>query len=188
MFPRRRAWQSRTSRSSRSPCDNDLQRIARRYRRGNRSFPRKRESPFYSLAPVRCVQPNSGEMVAMMISARFAAAIAGAVYLISAASPAAEPDRVDLRIEVFGFAGLHVLTNRTSVAASADQYAIAMDLDTRGIASIFVDLTSHSEVRGRIGRDFDPQAYRADVHRNGIDHSYRIDYRTDGAVATAWKP
>src|SRR5271157_2280131 len=131
-------------------------------------------------------------MIAIKTSACFAASAAIAAAMLfspgSSPAPAAEPDRVDLRIEVFGFAGLHVLTNRTSVAASADQYAIAMDLDTRGIASVFVDLTSHSEVRGRMGRDFVPQQYHADVHRNGVDHSYRIDYRADGAQATAWKP
>ncbi len=105
-------------------------------------------------------------------------------------SPAlTEPDRVDLRIEVFGFAGFHILTNRTSVAASGDQYSIAMDLDTRGIARVFVDLTSHSEVRGRIGGNAaQPEAYRGDVHRNGVDRSYRVDYRQEGAVATVWKP
>src|SRR5437870_3991222 len=99
-----------------------------------------------------------------MISARLAALAAiSTATLISPGSSQAltEPDRVDLRIEVYGFAGFHVLTNRTSVAASGDQYSIAMDLDTRGIARVFVDLTSHSEVRGRIGSDAaHPEAYR----------------------------
>ena len=63
-----------------------------------------------------------------------------------AGSAGAEVDPVELRIEVYGFAGFHVLTNRTRVAASGDRYTIATDLDTRGIASVFVDLTSHSEV------------------------------------------
>ena len=31
-----------------------------------------------------------------------------------------------------------------------------MDLDTRGLASIFVNLTSHSEVRGEFGRGRSP--------------------------------
>src|SRR5205807_10061227 len=118
------------------------------------------------------------------------AAITTAILFSPHSSPAlTEPDRIDLRIEVYGFAGFHLLTNRTSVAASADQYSIAMDLDTRGIASVFVDLRSHSEVRGRIGRDAaHPEAYRGDVRRNGVDRSYRVDYRAEGAVARVWKP
>jgi len=81
---------------------------------------------------------------------------------------------------------LHVLTNHTRVATSPDRYAITMDLDTRGLASVFVDLTSHSQVQGRIVADaVHPEAYRGDVRRNGIDHHYRVDYRPDGAVVTA---
>jgi len=84
-------------------------------------------------------------------------------------------------VEIFGFAGLHVLTNRTTVDETADRYTISMDLDTRGLASVFVDLTSHSEVHGRLGRDASyPDAYRADVRRNGADRHYGLDI-----VATA---
>jgi hypothetical protein len=105
------------------------------------------------------------------------------------AAPAQESDPVALRIEIYGFAGFHVLTNRTSVAASGDRYTIAMDLDTRGIASIFVDLTSHSEVRGRLTPDaVHPDGYHADVRRNGDDRHYRIDYRADGTVASDQTP
>jgi hypothetical protein len=81
---------------------------------------------------------------------------------------------VELRIEVYGFAGFHVLTNRTRVASSGDRYTIATDLDTRGIASIFVDLNSHSEVRGRLTHDAArPEAYHGDLLRNGADRHYR---------------
>jgi hypothetical protein len=128
-----------------------------------------------------------------MIFARAAllSAIAAALLLIPGASPtrAAEADRVDARFEIFGIAGLHVLTNRTTVDESADGYAIAMDLDTRGLASVFVDLTSHSEVRGRLTRDAShPDAYRADVRRNGEHRHYGLDYRGDGAVNNASAP
>ena len=92
-----------------------------------------------------------------MIFARFTlpAAIAAMAFVTlgALAAPAQESDPVALRIEVYGFAGFHVLTNRTRLATSDDRYTIAMDLDTRGIASVFVDLTSHSEVRGRLSRD-----------------------------------
>jgi len=76
-----------------------------------------------------------------MLIARFSILPAIALSLIGAivalAAPAQESAPVELRIEVYGFAGFHVLTNRTSVAASGDRYSIATDLDTRGIASVF---------------------------------------------------
>ena len=82
-----------------------------------------------------------------------------------------------------------MLTNRTRVVASGDRYTIATDLDTRGIASVFVDLTSHSEVHGKLVKDgIQPAGYRSEVRRNGTERSYRIDYRTDGSVASAQTP
>ena len=128
-----------------------------------------------------------------MIFARFAlpAAIAAMAFVTlgALAAPAQESDPLELRIEVYGFAGFHVLTNRTRVVASGDRYTIATDLDTRGIASIFIDLNSHSEVRGRLTHDAArPEAYHGDVLRNGADRHYRIDYRTDGTVASDQTP
>ncbi len=129
----------------------------------------------------------------MIIFARSAcyAGIAALVVLGSGAlkAPAAEPDRVDARFEIFGFAGLHVLTNRTTVEESADRYAIAMDLDTRGLASVFVDLTSHSQVSGKLAsKAVLPEFYRSEVRRNGADRHYRVDYRGDGSVLNASLP
>src|SRR5271165_788573 len=104
-------------------------------------------------------------------------------------APAGEADRIEARIEIFGFAGVHVLTNRTTVEEAGDRYSIAMDLDTRGLARVFVDLTSHSEVHGRLARDTArPDVYRAEVRRNGIDRSYGLDFRSDGAVINASTP
>src|ERR1700741_3391837 len=125
-----------------------------------------------------------------MIFARFAllAAVAATAFVTlgALAAPAQESDPVALRIEVYGFAGFHVLTNRTRLSASTDRYTIAMDLDTRGIASVFVDLNSHSEVHGRLVKDaVQPAGYHAEVRRNGTERSYKIDYRTDGSVASA---
>src|SRR5713101_5135588 len=116
------------------------------------------------------LRPARREMIAFMIFFRFAllAAIAAALLSMPGTlmAPAAEVDRVDARFEIFGFAGFHVLTNRTTVQEIGDRYAIAMDLDTRGLASMFVDLTSHSEVHGGFTRDtLRPEAYRADVRR-----------------------
>src|SRR5260370_23690380 len=68
-----------------------------------------------------------------MISRRAALLPAIAVAFLSISSgsiKAAEADRVDARFEIFGFAGLHVLTNRTTVDETADRYTISMDLDT----------------------------------------------------------
>jgi len=98
-------------------------------------------------------------------------------------------DRVDARFEIFGFAGLHVLTDRTTVMETANQYVIATDLDTRGLARVFVDLTSHSEVDGRFtsGKPY-PFNYRAGVRRNGVYRQYGLDYRGDGAVNVSPPP
>ena len=124
-----------------------------------------------------------------MIFARFA--IAAALLLSGGAftASASEADRVDARFEVFGLAGLHVLTNRTSVAEAGNRYAIAMDLDTRGLASVFVDLTSHSEAHGALaGETLRPEAYRADVRRNSVDRHYGLDYQGDGTVINSSTP
>lgn len=126
-------------------------------------------------------------MVAIMILARFLplAAIAFAFVFAPALlqAPAAEVDRLDARFEIYGFAGFHVLTNRTTVREVGDRYAITMDLDTRGLASVFVDLTSHSEVHGELTRAAaHPEAYRSDVRRNGVERHYAVDYRRDGSV------
>src|SRR5947209_19283816 len=104
-------------------------------------------------------------------------------------APAAETDRVYARFEIFGFAGFHVLTNHTTIQEIGDRYAITMDLDTRGLASVFVDLTSHSEVQGELAKGTArPQAYRADVRRNGAERHYALDYGRDGSVKSASAP
>jgi hypothetical protein len=101
----------------------------------------------------------------------------------------AEPDQVEARIEIYGFAGFHVMTTRTKVEESGDRYVVTMDLDTRGLASIFVDMTSHSQVYGRFaGAAARPGAYHADVRRNGVEREYEVDYRGDGTVVNASAP
>ena len=132
-------------------------------------------------------------MVRIMILPRLASLAVIAVALLFAPgasrAPAGETDRVYARFEIFGFAGFHVLTNRTTIQQIGDRYAIAMDLDTRGLASVFVDLTSHSEVRGELARGaVRPEAYRADVRRNGAERHYAVDFRRDGSVANAATP
>jgi uncharacterized protein DUF3108 len=129
----------------------------------------------------------------MMIFPRFAflPAIAVLLFFIPGTSrvSAGEADRIEARFEIYGFAGFHVLTNRTTVEEVGDRYAIKMDLDTRGLASVFVNLTSHSEASGRLTRDAaQPNACRADVRRNGADRRYGVDYRGDGTVSNASTP
>jgi hypothetical protein len=132
-------------------------------------------------------------LLSAMLSACFTVLAAVAATVLAAlaglAAPAQGPDPIELRIEVYGFAGFHVLTNRTRLSAWGERYTIAMDLDTRGIASVFVDLTSHSEVYGKLVKDVvQPAGYHAEVRRNGTDRNYRIDYRADGSVASDQTP
>ena len=65
-----------------------------------------------------------------MISARLAA-LAGTVILPLAfgpsTAPAGDPGRIEARFEIFGLAGLHVLTTRTIVTQGPNWYAITMD-------------------------------------------------------------
>ena len=111
-----------------------------------------------------------------------AAALAAAWFAPAAADPA---NRVDVRLEFYGFAGLHVLTNRTVVRTNGGDYRIDMNLDSRGLASVFVDLQSHSEVHGRLAGEIAyPEAYRGEVKRNGEESRYAVDYRPDGSVAS----
>jgi hypothetical protein len=125
-------------------------------------------------------------MVLPMLAVRFAVLpmmFAALLCVPGGATAHAEANRVQARFEIFGFAGLHVLTNRTTIEESGDRYAITMDLDTRGLASVFVDLTSHSRVHGRlIGNLPHPDGYRADVRRNGAERQYGVDYRGDGTA------
>jgi hypothetical protein len=99
------------------------------------------------------------------------------------ATSAAELDRIEMRIEMFGFGGAHVATNRTVVEEATDRYAITTDAESRGIAAVLVPLTSHSEVVGRLGPDaVRPLTYRGEVHRSGVDTRSRVDYAADGTV------
>jgi len=68
-----------------------------------------------------------------IMKARFAFVLLAVTFIMLGTAFAAEGDRVDARFEIYGFAGFHVLTNRTSVQESGERYAIAMDLDTRGL-------------------------------------------------------
>jgi hypothetical protein len=116
------------------------------------------------------------------------AALLSAVARLQAA-PEAAAASFALRIEVYAFAGIHVLTNRTTIDATQGRYRIATELDTRGIARLFIDLNSHSVVDGRFvdGAPL-PLLYHSEVARNGVDRRYRIDYALAGPLASEWTP
>jgi hypothetical protein len=134
--------------------------------------------------------------VAALTRFRSALPLAITALLPFVASPCAEPaapanaeNKVELRIEFYAFAGLHVLTNRTTVDASSGRYRIRTAIDTRGIVSLFIDLTSYSETRGHLAGDSVlPEHYDSDVRRNGVDRRYRIDYAPRGPLASQWAP
>lgn len=101
--------------------------------------------------------------------------------LLAATAPA--PDRLSLRIEVYGPAGLHVVTNSAEIEESGERYNIKSFLTTRGLASVFVDITNTSEVRGRLtGNSAKPEMFRSHTVRNGVDRRDFVDYRPDGTV------
>jgi hypothetical protein len=117
--------------------------------------------------------------------------LAAAILLLPEAltAPAAEPNPINARFEIYGLAGLHLLTEYTTVEETADRYAITADLTTRSLARLFVDLKSHSEVRGTLAGDNPfPYGYRAEIRRNGAIRHYGLDYRGDGAVTDVSSP
>ncbi len=65
--------------------------------------------------------------------------------------PPASSDRIVMRFEVFGFAGIHTVTTAIPKSRrSATRYKIVSDLTTRGVTGTLVSLAEHSEVRGRL--------------------------------------
>jgi hypothetical protein len=105
------------------------------------------------------------------------------------AARAADLDRVEMRIEMFGTAGIHVATNQTIVEEAPERYAITTDVKSRGIGAVFISLTSHSEVRGRLtGTAVRPQAYLGEVHRNGVITRSETEYAPDGTVTAESTP
>ncbi|HEV8679147.1 MAG TPA: DUF3108 domain-containing protein [Stellaceae bacterium] len=122
----------------------------------------------------------------MPLAVRFTLPPIGALLLLAGgalAQPASPTDRITMRFEGFGPAGLHVLTSRTKIETGANRYAITSELTTRGLASVVVDLNGHSEVRGRLtGSAVSPEVYREERRRNGEVRRSRVDYPPDGAV------
>ena len=81
------------------------------------------------------------------------------------------------------------MTTRTTIEEAAGRYAIALDLETRGLASVLTDITSHSEIHEVLTRDVPhPSDYRADMRQNGTARHYSPDYRGDGTVIDGSAP
>jgi hypothetical protein len=128
-----------------------------------------------------------------MLPARcFALLPIAALLLVMGGALAQSPpqtDRIAMRYEVFGPAGLHVLTNRTDIDEVGERYAIVSELATRGVAGFVLDLAEHSEVRGRLTADSAlPEAFRGDTRRNGEDRHDRVDYRDNGGIEGSASP
>src|SRR6266404_3561197 len=110
----------------------------------------------------------------------------GLLALAAFSTPGLADQRITTRFEMFGFARIGVLTLRNRVEESGEHYTITTDYATKGIASVFVDLTTHAEVRGRLtSGSAQPEWFRNDSRRNGAERHSRVDYRPDGAIEAA---
>src|SRR5712691_3177178 len=121
----------------------------------------------------------------MLCGLRFVRGVVGALLLALGlpAAPALAADTIALRYEVYGLAGLHVLTLKSNIDEGGNRYAITVDYATSGVAGLFVDVKTHAEVRGRLSPTAaQPEAFRKDTRRNGKDRHNQLDYRPDGTA------
>jgi Protein of unknown function (DUF3108) len=113
----------------------------------------------------------------------------GLLALAVLSTPGFADQRVATRFEIFGFARMNVLTLQNRVEESGERYAITTEYSTKGLASVFVDLTTRAEVHGRLmPGSAQPESFRNDSRRNGTERHSRVDYRPDGAVEAAATP
>ena len=110
----------------------------------------------------------------------------GAALLVALgliAGPATASDRISMRVEVYALMGLHVLTLNTSVDEAGDRYAINMHYATTGIAGLVIDQTTRATAVGRlIPASAQPELFRSETRRNGVERRDQVDYRPDGSV------
>ncbi len=116
----------------------------------------------------------------------------GAVPLLALgllAAPAVAADRISARVEVYGLMGLHVLRLHTQLEEAGDRYSIAVDYATTGVAGLVVDQSTRAEARGRITAvSPQPESFRSNTRRNGVERHNRVEYRPDGTVDGASNP
>jgi hypothetical protein len=124
-----------------------------------------------------------------MASRSFRLIILAMAALCGRIAPAAAAGPVTTRFEMFGFAGLHVLTMRSRTDERAGGYAVSLEYSTSGLAKLFVDMTSLSDVTGRIVDGVaQPNWFESDSVRDGTARHSRIDYHSDGIVDVAANP
>jgi len=99
------------------------------------------------------------------------------------AHPARAAEPISLRVEVYGFAGMHILTLQSRIDERANRYTITTEFATAGVAGLVVELTSRSHVEGHFdGTPVQPESFRKDDRRNGVERHSRVTYRADGFV------
>jgi hypothetical protein len=105
------------------------------------------------------------------------------------ASPANAADKIAMRFEVFGLAGLHVATDRTLIEENGASYAITGEVKTTGIAGMFQDFQKKSTARGRLAATgVQPETYSADVRRDKAERHDKIDFRANATASGTSSP
>jgi hypothetical protein len=105
------------------------------------------------------------------------------------ALPAIAAEPITSRIEVFGFAGVHVLELRGRTDESGGRYSVALNYATSGLAKVFVDLTTQVQVVGRLVNGVaEPTQFRNASRRNGVARRTRLDYQPDGTIGASVEP
>jgi hypothetical protein len=109
--------------------------------------------------------------------------------LLWLAVPASADERIATRFEMFGFAGLQMLTLHTRTEEVGNRYSVAADFATRGLAGVFDDLAARAQVEGRlVAGSAQPAWFRNNTNRAGAARQSRLDYLPDGSVDAATTP
>lgn len=128
-------------------------------------------------------------MISAVGSLRLRGVWLGLLALAAFSTPGRADQLVATRFEMFGIAQIGVLTLRNRTEERGEHYAVAVDYATKGIASVFVNLTTHAEVRGRlVSGSAQPEWFRDDSRRNDVERHTRLDYRPDGAIDAVVTP
>jgi hypothetical protein len=94
-----------------------------------------------------------------------------------------------MRVEVYGLMGLHILTLNTSVEEAGDRYAINTHYATTGVAGLVVDQTTRATTVGRLTpASAQPELFRSETRRNGVERHDQVDYRRDGSLEGSSTP
>ncbi|HZT87915.1 MAG TPA: DUF3108 domain-containing protein [Stellaceae bacterium] len=120
---------------------------------------------------------------------RLAALSLAVAALLNVPAVAADTGRIDSRIELYAVAGLHVMTIRETLSESPTSYAITMGLQSRGIANLFANIRSRTEVTGRIaGGRLYPQTFDSNIDRGGEDIVTRATFGNGSVLSVNVTP